>query len=96
MVGVETAVPVAFISRELIALGYQVRVLSTLCLQRKSKKQQEVSMNFVDTHKNRIRESATSNPLAAYFLGNFHLCKAKQKRQVYDYLRQLRSKSKIN
>ena len=53
-------------------------------------------MNFVDTHKNRIRDSATSNPLAAYFLGNFHLCKAKQKRQVYDYLRQLRSKSKIN
>ena len=50
-------------------------------------------MNFVDTSKNRRRESATSNPLAAYFLGQFHLCKAKQRRQVYSYLKQVRSRT---
>lgn len=50
-------------------------------------------MNFIDTSKNRRRESATSNPLAAYFLGNFHLCKAKQKKQVYDYLKSVRGRT---
>jgi len=47
-------------------------------------------MNYLDTHKNRIRESARTNPLKAYFLGGFQHCSAKQKRQVYEYLKSLR------
>ena len=49
-------------------------------------------MNFIDTYKNRQRESATSNTLAAYFLGHFHLCRTKQKKQVYDYLKLIRKR----
>ena len=49
-------------------------------------------MDYIDTHKNRIRLSARSNPLKAYFLGGFELAKAKQKRQVFAYLKQLRKK----
>ena len=51
-------------------------------------------MDFIDTYKNRIRTSARKNPLQAYFLGGFHLCRAKQKKQVYAYLQQLQKKKK--
>jgi hypothetical protein len=47
-------------------------------------------VNYIDTHKNRIRESARRNPLKAYFLGGFELCKSKQKKQVFDYLKKIR------
>ena len=51
-------------------------------------------MDFVDKHKNRVRESALRNPLKAYFLGGFETLPAKSKRQVFAYLQALRNKSK--
>ena len=51
-------------------------------------------MDYIDTHKNRIRISANKNPLKAYFLGGFDLCRAKQKNQVFAYLQQLQTKKK--
>lgn len=49
-------------------------------------------MNYIDTHKNRIRQSARSNPLKAYFLGGFDQCTEKQKKQVYAYLKLVRGR----
>jgi|TARA_A100001037_G_C14959117_1_gene548595 hypothetical protein len=53
-----------------------------------------IQMDYIDTHKNRIRISANKNPLKAYFLGGFDLCRAKQKKQVFAYLQQLQTKKK--
>ena len=53
-------------------------------------------MDFVDKHKNRIRESALRNPLKAYFLGGFETLPAKSKRQVFAYLEALRNKKRKN
>jgi len=53
-------------------------------------------MNFIDKHKNRVRESALQNPLKAYFLGGFETLPAKSKRQVFAYLEALRNKQRKN
>ena len=51
-------------------------------------------MDFVDKHKNRIRESALRNPMKAYFLGGFETLPAKSRRQVFAYLTAVRNKRK--
>lgn len=43
-------------------------------------------MNYIDTHKNRIRESARRNPLKAYFLGGFETLPPKLQKETIRFL----------
>ena len=52
-------------------------------------------MNYIDTHKNRIRESAKRNPLKAYFLGGFETLPPKLQKETIRFLNKCKRK-KLN
>ena len=43
-------------------------------------------MDYIDTHKNRIRQSALRNPIKAYFLGGFETLPKKVQKETIRFL----------